>query len=63
MRCPEPFAEKIELLLRNEPLRRALGRAAVEHMRSYSWSAVSARLCKLYGELLEEAAVTSVAGD
>ena len=62
-RCPEPFAEKIELLLRNEPLRRALGRAAAEHMRSYSWSAVSARLCRLYGELLEEAAVTSVAGD
>lgn len=62
-RCPEPFAEKIELLLRNEPLRRALGRAAVEHMRSYSWSAVSARLCRLYGELLEEAAITSVAGD
>ena len=27
-RCPEPFAEKIELLLRNEELRRALGRAA-----------------------------------
>ena len=40
-RCPEPFAEKIELLLRNEELRRALGRAAAERMRSYSWSEVA----------------------
>ena len=40
-RCPEPFAEKIELLLRNEELRRALGRAAAERMRSYSWTEVA----------------------
>jgi D-inositol-3-phosphate glycosyltransferase len=62
-RCPEPFAEKIELLLRNEPLRSALGRAAVERMRSYSWSAVSEQLCRLYGELLAERSAVAAAGD
>lgn len=40
-RCPEPFAEKIELLLRNEELRQALGRAGAERMRSYSWGEVA----------------------
>jgi D-inositol-3-phosphate glycosyltransferase len=47
-RCPEPFAEKIELLLRNEPLRTALGTAARDHMRQYSWVAVAQRLSEVY---------------
>jgi len=59
-RCPEPFAEKIELLLRNEPLRAALGAAGVTHMRGYSWSAVARRLRALYAELLERAEAPAV---
>jgi D-inositol-3-phosphate glycosyltransferase len=65
-RCPEPFAEKIELLLRNEPLRDALGAAGVERMRDYSWDAVTDELMALYASLVREhrgvAAVAEVAG-
>lgn len=65
-RCPEPFAEKIELLLRNEPLRDALGAAGVERMRDYSWDAVTDELMALYASLIREhrgvAAVAEVAG-
>ncbi len=51
-RCPEPFAEKIELLLRNEPLRDALGAAGVERMRDYSWDAVAGELAALYTSVI-----------
>ena len=53
-RCPEPFAEKIELLLRNEELRRALGRAATERMRSYSWVEVARGVASVLGALIAE---------
>ncbi|TAK74806.1 MAG: glycosyltransferase family 1 protein [Dehalococcoidia bacterium] len=53
-RCPEPFAERIELLLRNEPLRLALGAAGVERMRAYDWSAVAARVGATLAALVEE---------
>jgi len=54
-RCPEPFAEKIELLLANEELRLALGRAARERMvASYSWSGVAESVAALYEELVEQ---------
>ena len=50
-RCPEPFAEKIELLLRNEQLRSSLGSAAVDRMQMYSWPEISRQLCALYEDL------------
>lgn len=53
-RCPEPFAERIELLLRNEPLRLALGAAGVERMRAYDWSVVAARVGAATAALVEE---------
>ncbi|MDA0301770.1 MAG: glycosyltransferase, partial [Chloroflexi bacterium] len=53
-RCPEPFAEKIELLLRNEELRRALGRAAAERMRTYSWAEVARSVGSLLGAMASE---------
>lgn len=53
-RCPEPFAEKIELLLRNEELRQALGRAAAERMRSYSWGEVARAVGSLLGAMAAE---------
>ena len=55
-RCPEPFAEKIELLLRNEELRRALGTAAAERMRSYSWGEVASSVAAVLGALVEDRA-------
>ena len=53
-RCPEPFAEKIELLLRNQELARALGRAAAERMRSYSWAEVARAVSSVLGGLISE---------
>jgi len=54
--CPEPFAERIELLLRNEPLRRSMGEAASRSMRRYAWGAVASELAALFGELQTERA-------
>jgi len=50
-RCPEPFAEKIEVLLRNEQLRAALGAGAAERMRTYSWDAVAEAVGGLLGTM------------
>ena len=63
-RCPEPFAEKIELLLLNEPLRDALGAAGVERMRDFSWESVADRLVALYDEVVRSSVLdaASVAG-
>jgi D-inositol-3-phosphate glycosyltransferase len=60
-RCPEPFAEKIELLLRNQQLRSALGRAGVEAMRAYSWESVADRLVALY-ERVERSSMLDATG-
>lgn len=53
-RCPEPLAERIELLLRNEPLRLALGAAGAERMRNYDWSVVAERVGAATAALIEE---------
>ena len=57
-RCPEPFAEKIELLLRNEELRRALGQAAAARMQAYSWAEVARSVADVLGTLIEEHAAS-----
>jgi D-inositol-3-phosphate glycosyltransferase len=49
--CPEPFAERIELLLDNEPLRRNLGEAAREAVGRYRWENVAAAVLSLYEDL------------
>ncbi len=54
-RCPTPFAEKIETLLRNEELRRALGAGARDRMEhGYAWSAVARQVASLYETLIAE---------
>ena len=58
-RCPEPFAEKIDLLLSNDALRRALGAAGVESVKEYAWENVASALLDLYGEVLEETAAAA----
>ena len=50
--CPEPFAERIELLLDNEPLRRNLGESAREAVGMYRWENVSNRILEVYEDLL-----------
>jgi D-inositol-3-phosphate glycosyltransferase len=49
--CPEPFAERIELLLDNEPLRVSLGEAAREAVSRYRWENVAGAVLDVY-ELL-----------
>ena len=60
-RCPGPFAEKIDLLLENRPLREALGAAAARSMERYEWSAVAAGLLDLYASLLRDRAAAPAA--
>jgi D-inositol-3-phosphate glycosyltransferase len=49
--CPEPFAERIELLLDNEPLRRSLGETAREAVARYRWENVAAGVLEVYQAL------------
>jgi D-inositol-3-phosphate glycosyltransferase len=53
-RCPEPFAERLELLLANEPLRRSLGRMARGAVERYRWSEVATRVENVYHELVSQ---------
>jgi D-inositol-3-phosphate glycosyltransferase len=52
--CPEPFAERIELLLENEPLRRNLGEAARLAVDRYRWENVAGAILAVYNELTGE---------
>ena len=54
-RCPEPFAERLELLLRNEGLRRAFGQTARQEVERYRWGNVAEAMIALYRELIEGA--------
>jgi D-inositol-3-phosphate glycosyltransferase len=55
-RCPEPFAEKLDLLLSNDALRAALGSSAVKSVARYDWAMVAASLLDLYEEVLSQRA-------
>jgi len=53
-RCPEPFAERLEMLLANEPLRRSLGRRARAAVERFRWAEVAARVEDVYHELVSQ---------
>jgi D-inositol-3-phosphate glycosyltransferase len=53
--CPEPFAERIELLLDNEPLRASLGEAAREAVARYRWENVAGAVIAVYESLTGDA--------
>jgi D-inositol-3-phosphate glycosyltransferase len=53
-RCPEPFAERLELLLSNEPLRRSLGREGRAVAERFRWSEVAARVEDVYHQLVSQ---------
>ncbi len=59
-RCPEPFAERIELLLGNEELRRAFGRTAREVVERFRWSNVAESVIGVYRELIERVPVATL---
>ncbi|OGO51316.1 MAG: hypothetical protein A2148_10420 [Chloroflexi bacterium RBG_16_68_14] len=54
-RCPEPFAERLDLLLGNEELRRAFGQSAREAVQRYRWGNVAEAVLAIYRELIEGA--------
>jgi D-inositol-3-phosphate glycosyltransferase len=58
--CPEPFAERIELLLDNEPLRRNLGEAAREAVGRYRWQNVAAAVLDVYEDLAGDTDLTRI---
>jgi D-inositol-3-phosphate glycosyltransferase len=51
-RCPEPFAERLELLLDNDELRASFGRAAREAVERFRWTNVAEAVADLYAALI-----------
>jgi D-inositol-3-phosphate glycosyltransferase len=58
-RCPEPFAERLELLLDNDELRASFGRAAHEAVQRFRWSNVATAVSSMYDSLLATPAAGS----
>ena len=54
-RCPEPFAERLELLLDNDELRASFGRAAREAVERFRWQNVADAVSSLYDDVLAAA--------
>jgi D-inositol-3-phosphate glycosyltransferase len=54
-RCPEPFAERLELLLDNDELRASFGRAGRLAVERFRWANVADAVGALYESLLAEA--------
>ncbi len=49
-RCPEPFAEKIEVLMRNSELRENFGKAARRSVEIFAWENIGQRVEDLYSQ-------------
>ncbi len=47
-RCPEPFAEKLDVLLANPELRANFGRAARASVERFRWSTIGLRIADVY---------------
>lgn len=60
-RCPEPFAERIEILLGNEELRNAFGTAARESVERFRWANVAEAVLGIYRELIEGVPAAAIA--
>jgi D-inositol-3-phosphate glycosyltransferase len=50
--CPEPFAERLEVLLGNEALARGLGAAGRAAMERYTWGRIAGEVLDFYGDVL-----------
>lgn len=51
-RCPEPFAEKLEVLIRNPELRANFARSARESVERFRWDEVARRMEALYEDVI-----------
>ena len=50
-RCPEAFAQSLEMIMANDDLRDSMGRAARNRAESLSWDQVAGRLLAVYDRL------------
>ena len=53
-RCPEPFAEKLEVLLNNPELRDNFGRAARKSVERFRWRSIALQLAAVYDRCIAE---------
>lgn len=53
-RCPEPFAEKLEVLFGNPELRANFGRAARESIKRFRWETVALDIAAVYDHALSD---------
>ena len=60
-RCPEAFANSLEIILANQSLQHSMGRAALESAGRMSWDAVARRLLAIYQELASERSAPELA--
>ncbi|MBI4302397.1 MAG: glycosyltransferase [Chloroflexi bacterium] len=51
--CPEPFAERLELLIGNDTLRRNFSRAARASVEKFNWPVIADSILKRYSSLIE----------
>ena len=61
-RCPEPFVQRLEMLLANPLLREAMGRAARAKALQMGWGHAADRMLGFYSSLLRDT-LESAAGD
>ena len=52
--CPEPFAQRLDMLLANPTLREAMGKAARAEARGMGWSVVADRMLNFYSSLIDQ---------
>ncbi len=57
-RCPEPFADRLDILLNNATINRTMGEAARSRALTMGWSAVADRLLALYRSLVSQGSAT-----
>ena len=53
-RCPEPFAQRLDMLLANPALKESMGRAARAQALDMSWSGVADRILDFYSYLMAD---------
>ncbi len=53
-RCPEPFAEKLEVLLNNPELRDNFGRAARKSVERFRWRSIALQVASVYDHIVAE---------
>lgn len=53
-RCPEPFAQRLDMLLANPALKESMGRAARVQALDMSWSGVADRMLDFYSDLMAD---------